>query len=160
MALGEHRYSVTITWTGNRGTGTSGYRDYSRDHDIALPGLPVLPGSSDPTFRGDKERYNPEQLLLSALSQCHMLSYLHVAVNHGVVVTGYSDVAEGTMRLNRDGSGEFTEVVLRPRVALADESQRMLADSLHEEAHHLCFIARSVNFPVRNEPEQAGPAAP
>lgn len=152
MALGEHHYSVTITWTGNRGTGTSGYRDYGREHDIALPGLPVLPGSADPTFRGDKDRFNPEQLLLTALSQCHMLSYLHVAVNHGVVVTGYSDSAQGTMRLNRDGSGEFTEVVLQPRVQLADEGQRELADALHEEAHHLCFIARSVNFPVRVEP--------
>ena len=152
MAIDKHHYSVTVTWTGNRGTGTSGYRDYGRDHDIALPGLPVLPGSSDPTFRGDKDRYNPEQLLLTALSQCHMLSFLHVAVMHGVVVTAYTDAAEGTMRLNRDESGEFTEVVLRPRVELADESQRELADSLHEEAHRVCFIARSVNFPVRHEP--------
>ncbi|WP_415856113.1 OsmC family protein [Sinomonas sp. G460-2] len=152
MAIDEHHYSVTVTWTGNRGTGTSGYRDYGRDHDVALPGLPVLPGSSDPTFRGDKDRYNPEQLLLTALSQCHMLSYLHVAVMNGVVVTAYTDAAEGTMHLNRDGSGEFTEVVLRPRVELADESQRGLADSLHEEAHRVCFIARSVNFAVRHEP--------
>jgi organic hydroperoxide reductase OsmC/OhrA len=152
MAIGEHHYTVTVTWTGNRGTGTSGYRDYGRQHDVALPGLPVLPGSADPTFRGDRDRYNPEQLLLTALSQCHMLSYLHVAVLHNVVVTGYTDEAEGTMRLNRDGSGEFTDVVLHPRVQLADEDQRALADSLHDEAHHLCFIARSVNFPVRAEP--------
>ncbi|WP_138413352.1 OsmC family protein [Sinomonas gamaensis] len=152
MAIGEHHYTVTVTWTGNRGTGTSGYRDYGRQHDVALPGLPVLPGSADPTFRGDRDRYNPEQLLLAALSQCHMLSYLHVAVLHNVVVTGYTDEAEGTMRLNRDGSGEFTDVVLHPRVQLADEDQRALADSLHDEAHHLCFIARSVNFPVRAEP--------
>jgi organic hydroperoxide reductase OsmC/OhrA len=152
MAMGEHHYAVRVTWTGNRGTGTSGYRDYGRQHDVALPGLPVLPGSADPTFRGDRDRYNPEQLLLTALSQCHMLSYLHVAVVHNVVVTGYTDEAEGTMRLNRDGSGEFTEVLLHPRVELADETQRALADSLHEEAHHLCFIARSVNFPVRAEP--------
>ena len=152
MSLGEHHYTVTVIWTGNRGTGTSGYRDYGREHEIALPGLPILPGSADPTFRGDRDRFNPEQLLLTALSQCHMLSYLHVAVMHGVVVTGYTDAAEGTMRLNRDGSGEFTEVVLRPRTELADESQRDLADRLHDEAHHLCFIARSVNFPVRHQP--------
>lgn len=152
MALGEHHYSVTVTWTGNRGTGTSGYREYGREHDIALPGLPILPGSADPSFRGDRDRFNPEQLLLAALSQCHMLSYLHVAVNHGLTVTGYSDSAVGTMRLNRDGSGEFTEAVLHPRVELADDGQRELADSLHEEAHHLCFIARSVNFPVHAEP--------
>jgi len=152
MTIGEHHYHVTVTWTGNRGTGTSGYRDYGREHEIAIPGLPVLPGSSDPAFRGDRDRFNPEQLLLTALSQCHMLSYLHVAVNHGVIVTGYTDTAEGTMRLNRDGSGEFTEAVLHPRVELADESQRDLADRLHKDAHELCFIARSVNFPVRNEP--------
>jgi organic hydroperoxide reductase OsmC/OhrA len=153
MAIGDHRYTVTVTWTGNRGTGTSGYREYGRDHDIALPGLPVLPGSADPTFRGDRDRYNPEQLLLSALAQCHMLSYLHVAVNHGVGVVSYEDRAEGTMRLNRDGSGEFTSAVLHPRVGLADETQRGLADSLHAEARDLCFIARSVNFPVRHLPE-------
>ena len=153
MALGDHRYEVTVTWTGNRGTGTSGYRAYGREHDIALPGLPVLPGSADPTFHGNRDRYNPEQLLLAALAQCHMLSYLHVAVNHGVTVVSYEDRAEGSLRLNRDGSGEFTDVLLRPRVGLADESQRRLADTLHEEAHRVCFIARSVNFPVRHSPE-------
>ena len=153
MALGEHRYEVTVTWTGNRGTGTSGYRAYGREHDVALPGLPVLPGSADPTFHGNRDRYNPEQLLLSSLAQCHMLSYLHVAVNHGIVVVSYEDRAEGAMRLNRDGSGEFTDVLLHPRVGLADESQRALADGLHEEAHRVCFIARSVNFPVRHSPE-------
>ena len=109
--------------------------------------------SADPTFHGNRDRYNPEQLLLSSLAQCHMLSYLHVAVNHGVVVVSYEDRAEGAMRLNRDGSGEFTDVLLHPRVGLADESQRALADGLHEEAHRVCFIARSVNFPVRHSPE-------
>lgn len=153
MAIGDHHYTVAVTWTGNRGSGTSGYREYGREHDIALPGLPVLPGSADPTFRGDRDRYNPEQLLLTALAQCHMLSYLHVAVTHGVTVVSYEDRAEGTMHLNRDGSGEFTSVVLHPRVGLADESQRALADRLHEEAHDVCFIARSVNFPVRHLPE-------
>ncbi|WP_077487718.1 OsmC family protein [Sinomonas mesophila] len=153
MALAEHRYEATVTWTGNRGSGTSGYRAYGREHDVALPGLPVLPGSADPTFHGNRDRYNPEQLLLSALAQCHMLSFLHVAVNHGVVVVSYEDRAEGTMRLNWDGSGEFIDVLLHPRVGLADESQRGLANRLHEEAHGLCFIARSVNFPVRHAPE-------
>jgi organic hydroperoxide reductase OsmC/OhrA len=154
MAIGDHHYTVAVTWTGNRGSGTSGYREYGREHDVALPGLPVLPGSADPTFRGDRDRYNPEQLLLTALAQCHMLSYLHVAVTHGVTVVSYEDRAEGTMHLNRDGSGEFTSVVLHPRVGLADESQRALADRLHEEAHDVCFIARSVNFPVRHLPEE------
>ena len=152
MDLAEHRYSLTVQWTGNRGDGTSSYRGYSRDHDILVPGLPVLKGSADPTFHGDRERYNPEQLLLAALAQCHMLSYLHVAVKHGVVVTDYRDEASGLMRLNRDGSGQFERVTLHPRVTIADAAQLDLAGSLHHEANQVCFIARSVNFPVEHEP--------
>ncbi|MDP9883825.1 organic hydroperoxide reductase OsmC/OhrA [Sinomonas atrocyanea] len=151
MAIGEHHYSVSVTWTGNRGTGTSGVRDFGREHDVALPGLPVLPGTADPAFRGTADRYNPEQLLLAALAQCHMLSYLFEAARAGVVVTGYSDAATGTLKVH-GASGEFAEVTLRPRVELADESQRALADRLHDDAHETCFIARSVNFPVRHEP--------
>lgn len=152
MDLSQHRYTIDIEWTGNRGTGTSGYRAYGRDHVVRAAGLPDLLGSADSTFHGDRERWNPELFLLAALSECHMLSYLHVATKHEVVVTGYRDQAQGTLRLNRDGSGEFTEVLLRPLVELAEESQRDLADSLHAEAHRLCFIARSVNFEVRAEP--------
>ncbi|GHD01783.1 OsmC family protein [Zhihengliuella salsuginis] len=152
MNLSSHRYEIGIEWTGARGTGTSSYRSYGRDHVIRAAGLPDLAGTADPTFHGDRDRWNPEQLLLAALSQCHMLSYLHVAVKHGVVVTGYTDDAEGELRLNRDGSGEFASALLRPRVQLADESQRELADELHEQANRVCFIARSVNFDVRHEP--------
>lgn len=152
MNLSEHRYALTVRWTGNRGDGTSSYRSYSRDHDVLIPGLPPLKGSADPTFHGDRERYNPEQLLLAALAQCHMLSYLHVAVKHGVVVTDYRDEATGMMRLNRDGSGQFERVVLNPRVTVADSGQAALAASLHHEANQVCFIARSVNFPVEHRP--------
>ncbi|KIC67886.1 OsmC family protein [Pseudarthrobacter phenanthrenivorans] len=152
MNLSEHRYALTVQWTGNRGDGTSSYRSYSRDHDVLIPGLPPLKGSADPTFHGDRERYNPEQLLLAALAQCHMLSYLHVAVKHGVVVTDYRDEATGMMRLNRDGSGQFERVVLNPRVTVADSGQADLAASLHHEANQVCFIARSVNFPVEHRP--------
>ena len=120
MSLDEHRYALTVRWTGNLGAGTSSYRGYSRDHDVEIPGLPVLHGSADPTFHGDRQRYNPEQLLLAALSQCHMLSFLHVAVKHGVVVTAYEDRAEGLMRTNRDGSGQFESVTLKPLVTLAE----------------------------------------
>ena len=152
MGLHEHKFALTVQWTGNRGDGTSSYRGYSRDHDVAIPGLPVLKGSADPTFHGDRERYNPEQLLLAALAQCHMLSYLHVAVKHGVVVTDYRDDATGEMVLNRDGSGQFQSVTLHPRVTVADPGQVELAASLHHEANQVCFIARSVNFPVGHEP--------
>ncbi|MDO5744678.1 MAG: OsmC family protein [Micrococcaceae bacterium] len=152
MNLALHEYHVDISWTGNRGAGTSGYRGYGRDHVIRAAGLPDLPGTADPTFHGDKDRWNPEQLLLAALGQCHMLSYLHMAVKHGVVVTGYDDAASGVLRLNRDGSGEFLEANLSPQVGLADEAQRELADSLHAKANEVCFIARSVNFPVHHHP--------
>jgi len=152
MALDEHRYAVTVRWTGNRGDGTSTYRGYSRDHDIEIPGLPVLKGSADPTFHGDRTRYNPEQLLLAALSQCHMLSFLHVAVKHGVVVTAYEDRAKALMRTNRDGSGQFESATLRPEVTVAAAVDAALMDQLHEEANKVCFIARSVNFPVLHEP--------
>jgi organic hydroperoxide reductase OsmC/OhrA len=153
MSLSEHRYGLAVEWTGNLGDGTSSYRGYSRDHDVVIPGLPVLKGSADPTFHGDRERYNPEQLLLAALAQCHLLSYLHVALKHGVVVTAYRDEASGLMRLNRDGSGQFERVTLRPRVTVADAGQVELAGRLHHEANQVCFIARSVNFPVDHEPE-------
>ena len=152
MGLSEHRYGLTVQWTGNSGAGTASYRGYSRDHDILIPGLPVLKGSADPTFHGDRERYNPEQLLLAALAQCHMLSFLHVAVKHGVVVTDYRDEASGQLKLNRDGSGQFEHVTLRPRVTVADAGQVELAGQLHREANQVCFIARSVNFPVEHEP--------
>jgi organic hydroperoxide reductase OsmC/OhrA len=152
VALDEHRYAVTVRWTGNRGEGTATYRGYSRDHDIEVPGLPVLKGSADPTFHGDRTRYNPEQLLLTALSQCHMLSFLHVAVKHGVVVTAYQDRAEAVMRTNRDGSGEFESATLRPEVTVASAVVPALMEQLHEEANKVCFIARSVNFPVLHEP--------
>jgi organic hydroperoxide reductase OsmC/OhrA len=152
VALDEHRYAVTVRWTGNRGEGTATYRGYSRDHDIEIPGLPVLKGSADPTFHGDRTRYNPEQLLLTALSQCHMLSFLHVAVKHGVVVTAYQDRAEAVMRTNRDGSGQFESATLRPEVTVASAVVPALMEQLHEEANKVCFIARSVNFPVLHEP--------
>lgn len=156
MIGNEHNYEVSVHWTGNRGTGTSGYRAYGRDHEVHAAGLPVLLGSADPTFHGDKDRWNPEQLLLTALAQCHMLSYLHVAVRNGVVVVAYADRATGSMRLNPDGSGQFTSATLRPRVTVADAAQIELANSLHHEAASKCFIARSVNFRVDHEPTAFG----
>jgi len=149
---GRHHYEVTVSWTGNRGTGTSGYRDYGRDHEVNAEGRPVLLGSSDPAFRGDKTRWNPELALLAALSECHLLSYLHVCATAGVIVTGYVDVAEGTMAEDEHGGGRFTEVTLRPQVTVAAADMIDSAISLHEEASAKCFIANSVNFPVHDEP--------
>jgi len=147
-----HSYGVSVTWTGNRGTGTSGYRDYGREHDVTADGRPAIAGSSDPLFRGDPVRWNPELELVAALSQCHMLWYLHLCAAAGVVVTGYTDQAGGTMAEDGDGGGRFTEVVLRPRVTVASAEMTQAAAGLHREAHAKCFIANSVNFPVRHEP--------
>jgi len=145
----DHSFNITTTWTGNDGQGTLDYRSYRRDHEMAAPGksAPVL-GSSDPAFRGDGTRYNPEELLIASLSACHMLWMLHLCANAGIVITKYTDDASGTMNLNEDGSGQFKRVVLRPHMTIADASQIAEATGLHAQAHHLCFIARSVNFPV------------
>ncbi len=150
--LREHRYALTATWTGNRGTGTSGYRDYARDVTIKVPGKPELLASSDKPFRGDPARWNPEDLLLAALSECHLLSYLHACVTTGVVVVSYRDAASGLMREDGRGGGAFAEVVLRPEVTVADATMRDAALAAHEQANEWCFIANSVNFPVRHEP--------
>ncbi|MFT3794228.1 OsmC family protein [Flavobacterium sp.] len=146
----EHHYQLHMQWTGNRGTGTSHYRDYDRNHTINFENKPELLCSADPTFRGDPTKYNPEELLLAALSGCHMMSFLHVCVNAGVVVTAYEDHATGTMVLNPDGSGHFTEVILNPIVTVAETSMLENLDALHHKSNQLCFIANSVNFPVRH----------
>jgi organic hydroperoxide reductase OsmC/OhrA len=151
----QHRYEVRIDWTGNLGSGTSGYRAYSRNHELSAAEKPRVPCSSDPAFRGDPARYNPEELLLASLSACHMLWYLHLCANAKIVVTSYSDSANGTMKENPDGSGEFVAAVLHPRVQITQGSNAETAKRLHEEAHKLCYIARSVNFPVSCEPEIA-----
>lgn len=150
--IGAHHYAVQIQWTGNRGTGTSHYRAYGRDHTLTSPGKHQILGSADRAFHGDVDRWNPEELLLAALSQCHMLSYLHVALKHGVVVLGYTDNAIGTMAQNAAGGGQFTAATLRPQVTIADPAQVELAASLHAEAAKACFIAASVNFPIGHEP--------
>lgn len=147
-----HHYKSTINWLGNRGTGTSGYKDYDRNHTISMDGKVTIPGSSDPAFRGDKSRYSPEDLLVSSLSTCHMLWYLHLCSANGVVVTEYVDDVTGTMRENDDGSGEFVEVTLHPKVVVSNDSMIDKANALHHEANKMCFIARSVNFPVHHKP--------
>lgn len=148
MAQGQHQYAIRVEWTGNLGDGTSGYRAYERAHEISAPGKPVISGSSDAAFRGDPTRYNPEDLLVSSLSACHMLVYLHLCADAGITVTGYVDDAAGTMVEDATIGGRFTEVILRPSVTVRAETDTGEAMRLHERAHQLCFIANSVNFPV------------
>ncbi len=150
-ALRAHRYRVALEWTGNRGGGTSGYRGYDRSYRLSA-GDKTIEGSSDPAFRGDAARWNPEELLVASLSACHQLWYLHLAADAGLVVTAYRDEALGEMIEEADGGGGFTRVILRPDVTLAPGSDAALAEQLHARAHALCFIARSVAFPVTCEP--------
>jgi organic hydroperoxide reductase OsmC/OhrA len=149
---GDHTYPVHVEWTGNLGVGTRDYRSYEREHVLSVPGKPTVPMSSDPAFRGDPTRYNPEELLVAALSGCHMLWYLHLCSDAGITVTEYRDDAQGRMRESRGGGGRFTEVVLRPVVTVIGEENVKLAIALHERAHDLCYIASSVNFTVRCQP--------
>ena len=146
----EHNYRVNVIWTGNTGSGTSGYQAYKRDHEISVVGKPPIPGSSDPKFRGDAARYNPEELLVAALSTCHMLWYLHLCADAGIVVESYEDRAEGTMKETTEGGSRFVSVKLRPHVRVIGSIEQ--AEALHQRAHELCFIANSVNFPVEHEP--------
>lgn len=145
---GQHYYNLTIQWTGNQGTGTNSYRSYSRNHSILAENKAEILGSSDPAFRGDKTRHNPEDLLVASLSSCHLLWYLHLCAEADVVVTDYVDEATGIMVETPNGGGHFTEVTLNPIVTVQDPSMIEKANELHKKANELCFIANSVNFPV------------
>lgn len=148
----QHHYTTRTEWTGNLGEGTTNYRAYSRDHLISAAGKAELPGSSDPAFRGDATRWNPEEMLVASLSSCHMLWYLHLCAQAKIVVLAYHDDAQGTMAEGAAGGGHFSQVTLRPVATLAAGSDEAAAKALHDDAHHLCFIANSVNFPVAIEP--------
>jgi organic hydroperoxide reductase OsmC/OhrA len=152
VAHREHRYTPTVTWTGNTGSGTSSYKAYSRDHLISVDGRPEILGSADPAFRGDAGRHNPEDMLIASLSACHMLWYLHLAADAKIMVLAYRDTAEGVMVEDAARGGWFARATLRPEVTIAAGGDAARAAALHEAAHAKCFIANSVNFPVHCEP--------
>ncbi len=147
----DHEYHIGVEWQGNLGTGTSGYRDYTRTTQITSDGVPPLTASADKPFHGDADLWNPELLLLAALSQCHLLSYLYVAVHNGIVVESYVDDAVATLQTDATGGGRFASATLRPTVTIS-AGDPALAAALHREAGELCFIASSVNFPITHEP--------
>ncbi len=147
----SHRYATTLTWTGNTGEGTASYRSYERAYEVAAEGKPALLGSSDPSFRGDPARWNPEELLLASISSCHQLWYLHLCAVNGVVVTAYRDEAQAVMVEDETGGGRFESATLRPHVTIAAGSDPAKALALHHEANAKCFVANSLNFPVAHE---------
>lgn len=146
-----HHYELAIAWTGNTGTGTSSARAYSRDHEVTAPGPAPIAASADPAFRGDSGRWNPEQLFLASVAQCHMLWYLGLAAGAGVIVTAYEDHPTGTMLEESDGSGRFEGVTLHPTVTISAESDPAIARELHERVGDYCFIARSINTPIHHD---------
>lgn len=148
----SHEYQTSLVWTGNKGSGTMDYRSYDRSYVISVDHKADIQGSSDSAFMGDKAKHNPEDLLLSAISSCHMLWYLHLCSQNGITVLDYKDHAVGTMIENADGSGHFSAVVLKPQVTISNEGDVDKANSLHEQANKMCFIANSCNFPISHEP--------
>jgi organic hydroperoxide reductase OsmC/OhrA len=148
----HHRYEIELRWLGNQGAGTANYRAYGRDHELRCGNKPAIAGSSDPSFRGDRDRWNPEDLLIASLSACHQLWYLHLCAATGVVVVAYEDRAEGLMLEESTGEGQFVRVTLRPRVTISAASDPAAALALHHAASEKCFVARSMNFPVEHQP--------
>jgi len=148
----KHKYKTTVKWTGNKGVGTINYEAYNREHIISIDNKTDILGSSDPVFRGDKSKHNPEDLLLSSLSACHMLWYLHLCSQAGVVVIDYQDNAIGILEETEKGGGQFVEVSLHPVVTVSEEAMIEKSIELHKKANELCFIANSVNFPVHHFP--------
>src|ERR1700693_5481112 len=147
-----HSCALTVTWTGNTGAGTSSYAAFERSVEVSAEGKTVIPGSADSAFRGAGERWNPEQLLVASLSECHMLWYLVLCAKEGIVVTDYVDHPTGTLVETPDGSGHFEEVTCHPLVTIASAQRTDRATELHTSAHEMCFVANSVNFDVRTEP--------
>lgn len=146
----SHKYSMLLVWTGNKGEGTATYRGYDRSFTVSIDKKEDFKGSSDPKFRGDPTKHNPEEMLVAALSSCHMLSYLHLCADNGIVATEYTDDAVGTMQEDKERGGFFTDVTLNITVKVTDISKKALAEKLHHNANQLCYIANSVNFPVRH----------
>ncbi|UOB17049.1 OsmC family protein [Abyssalbus ytuae] len=149
----EHNYSLTVHWTGNSGKGTSGYKEFERSHVISTTNKPDILGSSDPAFRGDPFKYNPEELLIASISACHMLWYLHLCSEAGIIITGYSDKPTGIMIETKDGNGRFKEVSLNPAITISESSMIPKASKLHQRANELCFIANSLTFKVYHNPD-------
>ena len=146
----EHSYKLTIKWTGNTGKGTLDYRSYERSHSIQADNKNEINASSDPAFRGDKTKYNPEELLVASLSSCHMLWFLHLCADNGIVITDYVDNPIGIMIETENGGGKFKEVILNPIVTIENKDFADNIDNLHKKANELCFIANSVNFTVKH----------
>jgi organic hydroperoxide reductase OsmC/OhrA len=147
-----HNYELTVKWTGNKGKGTDHYFSYERSHTVSVKGKIDILGSSDTAFRGDATKHNPEDFFVASLSTCHMLWYLHLCADAGVIVTAYTDNAKGILQEVKGGGGHFTKVILHPQVTVKEKAMIEKANALHAQAHQFCFIANSCNFPIHHQP--------
>lgn len=147
----KHLFKAELIWTSTKKEEETTSKFYSKSHQIKIEGKRVLDISAAKAFKGDPELYNPEDLLLSSLVSCHMMSYLYVCSQNGIEVLEYSDIAEATLEVSDNGSGRFTEVRLKPKVKISNSDKLELAIELHTKANQLCFIANSCNFPVLHE---------
>ena len=150
MNKGEHHYATHLIWDGDN---TTDYTTYARAHRVMIEGKPVISASADAAFRGDAATHNPEDLFITAISSCHMLSYLALCAKYGINVLSYEDRATAIMREDGKGGGRFEEVTLHPMVTIANAEQRERAEKLHDRAHELCFIANSCSVPIHHQPE-------
>ncbi len=148
----QHHYKLAVKWTGNQGTGTSNYKQFERSYKIQIENKADILGSSDPEFRGDRTKHNPEELLLASVSSCHMLWYLHLCSEAKIIVTDYVDNAEATLDETENGNGKFTSITLHPNITISDKSMVEQATELHKKANEFCFVSNSLNFIVAHEP--------
>ena len=149
----NHLFKVALNWIKKEPQTDSSTRIYTKSHHISIEGKPDLEVSAAKAFKGDPNLYNPEDLLLSSLTSCHMMSYLYCCMQYKIEVISYQDHSEATLQVNPDGSGKIVKVDLFPEIIISNSSQIELALSLHKKANELCFIANSCNFPVYHHPK-------
>ncbi|CAL2102410.1 OsmC family peroxiredoxin [Tenacibaculum sp. 190130A14a] len=148
----DFNYTATVIWTGNNGKGTLNYNSYERSYTMNINNKPPILGSSDAAFKGDGTKHNPEELLITAIASCHMLWYLHLCSEENVIITAYQDGVSGVMKIDANGKGSFSKVILNPTVTVLEASMKEKAIALHQKANEYCFIANSVNFTIEHNP--------
>ena len=147
----KHLFKVKLDWLlSPKKEFQSTPKLFYKNHSIAIAGKPDLELSAAKAFKGDPSLYNPEDLLLSSVVSCHMMSYLYVCSQNGIEVVSYSDAAEATLEVDETGAGRFVEVRLYPKVVISSKEKIDLAIDLHKKANKLCFIANSCNFPIKH----------
>jgi organic hydroperoxide reductase OsmC/OhrA len=145
----HHQYKLKIEWTGNNGNGTEKYDKYRRDFTIHFENKAPVFASADSIFRGDPSKLNPEEMLLSAISSCHMLWFLHECADHGIKLIEYTDTPEAVLEIVPGNGGRFTEATLTPEIVLESFDGKINILELYELAAKKCFIANSCNFPIK-----------